>query len=74
MNQSKQIRLQSDNTYEWRGDSVPLSDTTLSWGKTFQQRKSFLSKRWDEYNRHGRLVLIEKMLYYSAITEIQEIQ
>lgn len=71
MNQSKRIRLKSDNSYEWRGGSVPTSDTTLSWEKTFHQRKSFLAKKWDEYDFHERMVLVEKMVYYSAITEIQ---
>jgi hypothetical protein len=62
-------------TYDWRGGkkSAPTTDTTLSWDKTFHQRKAQLAKKWDEYNYAQRMTLIERLLFYSAITDIQEV-
>ena len=58
--------------YQWRG-SEPTDNPTLEWDRTFGQRKAHLAKRWDELTEHHRKVLIEKMLYYSAIHEVQEL-
>jgi hypothetical protein len=52
----------------------PSRDTTLSIERTFHQRKSHLAKEWkkndDEYRRK---MLIELLLYYSAIDAFQEL-
>lgn len=67
--------MRKDGEYKWRGNgsSAPTSNTTLSWERTFHQRKAQLAKKWDEYNYAQRMTLIERLVYYSAIKEIKEL-
>jgi len=60
--------------YDWRGGhGSPSYNPTLDWETTFGQRKSHLAKEWEDSSERRRKVLLEKVIYYSAIHEVQEL-
>lgn len=64
----------SDDGYEWRSVHGKLTDNpTLGYSHTFGQEKSHLAKEWNDRSKRQRKILIERLVYYSAIHEVEEL-